>query len=40
MGNFVLGLLVGLFIGAPIGLVVMALCVIAKRSDEQEANIH
>lgn len=40
MGNFVPGLLVGLFISAPIGLVVMALCVIAKRSDEQEANIH
>lgn len=40
MGNFVLGLLIGLFIGTPIGLVVMALCVIAKRSDEQETNIH
>ena len=37
---FVLGLVVGLFIGVPVGVITIALCIIAKRSDDQQRGVN
>lgn len=39
MDGFMWGLIVGLFVGAPVGAGVICLCVIARRADDSiEAN--